>query len=74
MSEKPLNAWENQHITGINREPAHTTLLPYADIDFALNGSRDRSPFFLKLLNGKWKFHFAPNPNLAPYLTFACPK
>jgi len=65
MSQKPMNDWENPQVTGINREPAHATLLPYADLASALKGSRDESPFF-QLLNGNWKFHFAPNPTLAP--------
>lgn len=61
----PLNDWENPQVTGINREPAHATLLPFADTTTALAGDRNASPY-VQLLNGIWKFHFAPNPNLAP--------
>ena len=30
----------------INRLPAHTTLMPYADVDAALEGNRSASPYF----------------------------
>jgi len=59
------NDWENQKITGINREPAHATLLPFANAPSALAGKREDTPYF-QLLNGTWKFRFAANPNLAP--------
>ena len=65
MTANPINDWENPYINGINREPAHASLLPFADLPAALGGERERSPFF-KLLNGNWKFHFAPRPELAP--------
>ncbi len=63
--EKSRNDWENQKLTGINREPAHATLLPFADSSSALAGGRSDTPYF-QLLNGTWKFHFAPNPSQAP--------
>ena len=63
--EKSRNDWENQKLTGINREPAHATLLPFADVSSALAGGRSDTPYF-QLLNGTWKFHFAPNPGQAP--------
>jgi beta-galactosidase len=53
----------------INREDAHTTLVPYPDPKSALEdlknppekrGIRVDSKY-LKLLNGKWKFHFSKN-------------
>ncbi len=64
MSEQ-INDWENPAVQGINREPAHATLLPYADVPTALRGAREKSPYF-RLLNGEWKFHFAPTPAQAP--------
>ena len=57
--------WENPQVVGRNKEPAHVTLLPYADVTTALVGERNNSPFF-RLLNGDWRFHFSPTPAAAP--------
>jgi len=57
--------WENPQIVGRNKQPAHATLLPYADINSALTGERNNSPYF-RLLNGDWQFHFASTPVAAP--------
>ena len=57
--------WENPQVVGRNKQPAHATLLPYADSATALAAERNDSPYF-KLLNGDWQFHFAPNPGAAP--------
>lgn len=65
----PRNDWENPAVQGINKEAAHVTLLPYADASAALAGKRERSDHF-RLLNGAWKFHFAPTPKQAPEAFF----
>ena len=57
--------WENPKVVERNKELAHATLVPYADVKTALAGERSKSPWFL-LLNGDWKFSLAPNPELAP--------
>src|SRR5438132_13272296 len=57
--------WENQHVLSRNREPAHATLIPFADEETALAGERSASPFF-KLLNGQWRFFYAPSPAAIP--------
>src|SRR6185436_8828999 len=57
--------WENPQVVGRNKQPAHATLLPYADAATALTRKRSNSPYF-KLLNGNWQFHFAPTPAAAP--------
>ena len=57
--------WENPQVVGRNKQPAHATLLPYADAATALTRKRSNSPYF-KLLNGNWQFHFAPTPTAAP--------
>jgi len=59
------NDWENPAVQGIHREPGHATLLPFANLASALRGDREKSPYF-RLLNGDWKFHFAPTPAGAP--------
>jgi beta-galactosidase/beta-glucuronidase len=61
----PKHDWENEQILQRNREPAHATLLPYADAAAALSGERGASPFF-KLLNGHWDFCYVTTPIDAP--------
>ncbi len=53
--------WENPDVTGINKEPAHCTLIPYSDIETALKADRKESPFY-KSLNGNWKFNWVEIP------------
>jgi beta-galactosidase len=65
MTDSQPNDWENPQVVGRNKQPAHATLLPYADEKTALIGDRNLSPFFQRL-NGDWKFHFAPTPSAAP--------
>ena len=65
MADVQPNDWENPQVVGRNKQPAHATLLPYADVEAALSGDRNQTPYF-RLLNGDWQFHFAPNPDEAP--------
>ena len=55
------NDWENPEVFGLNKEPAHCTLLPYPDEKTAAKGTPDASPFY-KLLNGNWKFNWVSSP------------
>lgn len=67
--------WNNRPRTfQVNREPAHATLVPYADsasalaaakADISSSGIRADSRY-LKLLNGMWKFCFSKNPDTRP--------
>lgn len=57
--------WENPQVVGINKLPAHATLIPYPNETTALTCQRDKSPYFL-LLNGQWKFKLAANPDSIP--------
>jgi beta-galactosidase/beta-glucuronidase len=59
------NDWENPHVFGINKLPAHATLMSYPDEAMALAGQRQQSPYF-QSLNGRWKFYYAPNPQAVP--------
>jgi len=59
---KYLNDWENHKMIGQNKEPAHSTFIPYfnpftADWEFW--------PHYISL-NGKWKFNWSPNPHSRP--------
>ena len=63
--------WSNPEVVGRNKEPAHATLLPYADVESALVAhaglviDRDASPYRVSL-DGMWRFHGAPSPGAAP--------
>jgi len=53
--------WENPRIIARNKEPAHSTLMPYESLEKARKGVRFQSAYCL-LLNGKWRFHWVENP------------
>ncbi len=57
--------WENPRIFGINKEPAHATLIPYPDERSALRTDQQKSPF-IQSLNGVWKFWWVPTPSERP--------
>jgi len=57
--------WENPQVIGINKEPAHATLMPYPDRDQALTRAREASPYYASL-NGQWKFHWVSEPGKRP--------
>ncbi|MHC4330283.1 MAG: sugar-binding domain-containing protein, partial [Planctomycetota bacterium] len=53
--------WERPDVVGINKEPGHCTLVPYAGIAAALKADRTASRFY-KSLNGNWKFNWVRKP------------
>jgi len=53
--------WENPEMVGQNKEPAHCTLMVYPDVETAMVGTREASPFY-KSLNGNWKFNWVRKP------------
>ncbi len=57
--------WENMKVTGHNKAPRHSTLMPYPDRVSAVEGTREAS-IYHKLLNGKWKFNWSPKPEDRP--------
>lgn len=61
----PGHEWQNPQIVGRNKAPGHVPLVPFRDEQTALAGTRAESPDF-RLLNGDWRFHWAPNPASAP--------
>jgi beta-galactosidase len=56
---------ENPECLGINKQPAHATLMPYGDMKEALAARRDASSF-CRRLDGMWKFSWATHPDLRP--------
>jgi beta-galactosidase len=53
--------WENPAVVGREKEPAHCTYIPYADVQTALKNNRAQSPYY-KSLNGFWKFSWVRKP------------
>jgi beta-galactosidase len=56
---------ENPELLGINKEPYHATLMPYANLQEALKAKRHASSL-CKSLNGQWKFNWVPTPEQRP--------
>ena len=56
---------ENPELLGINKEPYHTTLMPYANLKEALVAKRHASSFS-QTLNGDWKFNWVSTPEKRP--------
>lgn len=66
------NDWENETVFAVNKEPGHTTYVPYPSVE-SLKASpayrkawlRPNSPRY-QLLNGKWKFNWVKQPSERP--------
>jgi beta-galactosidase len=56
---------EDPQCLGINKEPWHATLMPYANMQEALAANRHASSFCCSL-NGPWKFNWVKRPELRP--------
>jgi len=56
---------ENPELLGINKEPYHATLMPYANLQEALVAKRHASSLS-RSLNGLWKFNWVPTPEKRP--------
>ena len=62
-SERP--EWNNELISGVNKEAAHQTAIPIAGEGTSINQAIEESPFY-KTLNGTWKFHWVADPETRP--------
>lgn len=56
---------EDPECIGINKEPAHATLMPYGSLKEALVAKREQSAFY-KSMNGQWKFNYVDWPQKRP--------
>ncbi|MBQ7022512.1 MAG: discoidin domain-containing protein [Akkermansia sp.] len=61
----PHPDWENPENLSQGREEARAFFVPFANRAEALKGKRKDSSL-VKLLNGDWKFHWAPQPDKRP--------
>jgi len=59
------NDWENPQVLDRNREKPHSLLIPYNNLQQALDLNYQASESY-KNLNGIWKFNFAKNPDERP--------
>ena len=57
--------WENEQVLHINTEPPRATFIPFATLEQALRNDFTNSPFYFSL-DGKWKFHWSPRPEVRP--------
>jgi beta-galactosidase len=55
----------NPELLGINKEPYHATLMPYANLQEALAAKRQASSLCIRM-NGQWKFNWVPTPEERP--------
>ncbi len=62
MTPKP---WELPELTGINRLPMTSCLIPFPDERSALDGKRADSPW-MQSLNGTWSFSLYDRPEAVP--------
>ena len=60
--------WENCQIIGINKEPAHCSILPHENLNSALKNP-NKSTYFISL-NGNWKFNWVKKPANRPKTFF----
>ncbi|MFC1564944.1 glycoside hydrolase family 2 TIM barrel-domain containing protein [candidate division KSB1 bacterium] len=60
-----VNDWENPAVVGINKEPAHSTLIVFPDAEKALSLSEEASEFH-RSLHGTWKFNWVKTPAERP--------
>ncbi|KQX58701.1 beta-D-galactosidase subunit alpha [Paenibacillus sp. Root444D2] len=65
VNNKAIPDWENLEILRRNMEPPHAGIIPYGDVETALDHERAASPYF-QSLNGNWKFYYAESPSQAP--------
>ena len=58
--------WEDQLVSGINRDASRATAYSFTNIEDAKKGNRDKSTRMISL-NGDWDFSFAMKPADAPH-------
>ncbi len=62
---KESEAFGSPETVARNKEPYHTTLIPFDSVEQVLAGDVTASPYY-KSLNGEWDFTMAINPDLMP--------
>ena len=57
--------WNNEQVSGVNKETAYQIAIPAANEQQAMRGSLEDSPYY-QTLNGTWKFHWVADPKDRP--------
>ena len=63
---------QDQHVLGINREPGHSTLIPYSSKAELMADEHHNQPWVTPeramtlCLNGQWRFRYVPGSNQGP--------
>lgn len=57
--------WENPGRLGLNKEPARATFHSFGSVEAARRVLPEHSAYY-QLLDGQWKFHWAPDPESRP--------
>ena len=66
------NDWENETIFAVNKEPGHTTYVPFPSVESLKSSPSYRKVWIrpnssrYQLLNGYWKFHWVKQPSERP--------
>jgi len=68
FSQVPVEI-QNENIFGINKLPARTSFWPSPSSGEAQKSDYDHSAW-IKSLNGKWQFHWSPDPQSRPFEFF----
>ncbi len=72
LGERERHDWENESIFEINKEPGHSTYVPFGSVEeLKLSPSWDKpwekpTSSMYQLLNGKWKFNWVKQPSERP--------
>ena len=64
----PIPYWENPHIFNIGQEAPRSNFIPYSKVEELYEASyfEKSNSQWVKLLNGKWKFHWTKKPMNRP--------
>ncbi len=57
--------WENEQVLHIHTEPPRASFIPFPTLAQALDEDAGNSAFFMSL-DGPWKFHWSPRPEVRP--------
>ncbi len=64
-AEEAKLEWDDETVSGVNKEPARAVSIPYATFDQALDKVIEQSSYY-QSLNGTWKFHWVADPKDRP--------
>lgn len=65
VSAQTFREWDDVSVTHLNRERAHTTGIPLADVSAVGDAAIEQSPYYMSL-NGVWKFKWVADPSKSP--------